>query len=202
MLTEKLSTSISMLSPSVRRSMPVYRLRPSRATFSSTFTRLSTNCAKCSGVRNMRSSPGDETSSEYAPGKRIVGIEQIRHRVARFAAVIDIDPFGMVDIDAQRSAARPGHELDFDEFVSDFFQNRLKQGDETVMQCRIHSPLQQKRAPKALQNTRRHINGAAPKKQKPHRGLQLHSGHSRAKSPYPNEGADCTARNRLLTDQR
>ena len=32
MLTEKLSTSISMLSPSVRRSMPVYRLRPSRAT--------------------------------------------------------------------------------------------------------------------------------------------------------------------------
>src|SRR4051812_9676851 len=101
--------------------------------------------------------------------------------MARVAAVIDVDPFGMVDINAQRSTALPGHELDFDEFVSDFLQNRLEQGDETVMQCRIHAPLQQKRAPKALPTP--DVNNTGPKKQKPHRGLQLHSGHSRAKSP-------------------
>jgi hypothetical protein len=66
--------------------------------------------------------------------------------MARVAAVIDVDPLGMVDINAQRPTALPGHELDFDELVSDFFQNRLKKGDETVMQRRIHTPLQQKRA--------------------------------------------------------
>jgi hypothetical protein len=53
--------------------------------------------------------------------------------VARVTAVIDVDPFRMVDINAQRSTALPGNELDFDELVPDFFQNRLKQGDETVM---------------------------------------------------------------------
>src|SRR6188508_1238956 len=86
--------------------------------------------------------------------ERIVGIEQIRQDVARIGAVVDVYPFGMVDINAQRSTARPGHELHFDEFVSDFFQSRLKQGDETVMQCRFHTTLQQnqqKRAPKALE---------------------------------------------------
>ena len=81
----------------------------------------------------MRSSPGDETSSEYAPGKRIVGIEHFRQRVARFAAVVDIDALGVVDVDAQRPATLPRHELDFDEFVPELCQNRLKQGDETVM---------------------------------------------------------------------
>ena len=133
MLTEKLSTSISMLSPSVRRSMPVYRLRPSRATRSSTFTRLSDELREVLGRAQHAIQSRRRNLERIRTGKRIVGIEQLRHRVARLAAVVDIDPFGMVDIDAQRSAALPRHELDFDEFVPDFFQNRLKQGDETVM---------------------------------------------------------------------
>ena len=133
MLTEKLSTSISMLSPSVLRSMPVYRLRPSRATFSSTFTRSSDELREVLGRAQDAVQSRRRNLERIRTGKRIVGIEQIRHRVARLAAVVDIDPFGMVDINAQRPAALPRHELDFDELVPDSFQNRLKQGDETVM---------------------------------------------------------------------
>ena len=128
MLTEKLSTSISMLSPSVRRSMPVYRLRPSRATCSSTFTRSSDELREMLGRAQHAIQSRRRNLERIRTGKRIVGIEQFRQHVARFAAVVDIDPFGMVDIDAQRSAALPRHELDFDEFVSAFHSEPAQTG--------------------------------------------------------------------------
>ena len=139
-------------------------------------------CATCDPV------PATKPRANTSPGKGSSASSNSDSAWLAIAAVFDIDPFGMVDIDAQRPATLPGHELDFDEFVPDSFKTGSNRAMRRSCSAVSTRPSNKKGPQRPSRDTRRTQNVRRSKKTKAPSGPSTSLGILAGQAALPHRG--------------